>query len=195
VMPRPAGLVVTVMGTCCCTWVMEIVFPVVVTGVIPCPFGSEATPEDIVIAVEVLTVEAERVTATVATTPFDMVVVLKPNTRQFNDPGAGLQVTVLPAAVATVPVFTVIEDTSAAEYPMLHCREAGRVELLASTMLRLTVDPGVPLPEERARLTPWAKRGLAQRMKTARGNSIRAGDEKMRRGDRRADISWSCIGE
>lgn len=96
-------------------WVIEIVFPVVVTGVIPCPFASEATPEDMVIAVELLAVEAERVTATVATTPLAMVVVLKPNTRQFSDPDTGLQVTDLPAAVATAPALTVMEETSAAE--------------------------------------------------------------------------------
>ncbi|MBV6466434.1 MAG: hypothetical protein PGMFKBFP_01747 [Anaerolineales bacterium] len=181
-----------VMGTCCCTWVMKTVFPVVVTGVIPCPFGSEATPEDMVTAVEVLTVEAERVTATVATTPFGMVVVLKPNTRQFKDPDTGLQVTDLPAAVATAPAFTVMEDTSAAEYPMLHCREAGRVELLVSVMLRLTVEPGVPLPEESARVTPWAKRGAAQRKKTVRNKSFRKADEER---NRLADVSWPCIGK
>lgn len=69
------------------------------------------------------------------------------------------------------------------------------MELLVSVMLRLTVDPGVPLPEESARVTPWAKRGAAQRKKTVRNNNFRTTGEETRRGDRLADISWSYIGE
>jgi len=43
---------------------------------------------------------------------------------------------------------------------MVHWRDAGWVEELVSVRLRLTVDPGVPLPEESARVTPCAKAEL-----------------------------------
>lgn len=88
---------------------IDSVAPVAVTGVIPEPFGSEATPPEREIAVEVLDVEGEIVAWTTPTTPFAMVVVFSPNRMQVIVPEP-LQVMVLPAFVAEAPSVTVSDE-------------------------------------------------------------------------------------
>src|SRR5205823_3878463 len=95
--------------------VIATVAPVVTTGAISSPLRSAATPPEREMSVEVLIVDAEIVSCTVATTPLKTVVLFRPYTTQTTEARVGLQAMVLPALIAPDPAVTLIEEISAVE--------------------------------------------------------------------------------
>ena len=79
------------------------------------PFGSEAGPPKMETAVEVLSVDSESVSCTVAITPLGIVVLFSPYRRHRIAPDVGLQANILPASIATGAGFTLMAEMSAME--------------------------------------------------------------------------------
>jgi hypothetical protein len=155
-LPAEGGLIVPEILQVGCTGRIDTVFPVVdVVSAVP---STEAdTPLESDIDDDVSSVDAEIVSATVATTPFEIVVELSPDTRHIEVPAVLVQETCLPAAVPAAPIVTAAEVKSTVEYPRVHCNAAGAVPVLVSKMLRLTVPPGLPEPEDTLNATPCAR--------------------------------------
>ena len=120
---------------------------------------SRAAAEPLVspTADDVFSVDAEIVSATVATIPFEIVLELIPQRTHVELPALLLQEICLPAAVAAAPAVTVADVKSTVESLSVHWTEAGWVPELFRLRLKVTVVPGVPDPDERLRVTPCEK--------------------------------------
>ena len=104
---------------------------------------------------DVFFVVDESVSATVATTPLEMVLELIPHSKHVELPALLLQDICLPAAVAAEPTANVADVISAVEYFRVHSSPAGAAPLRA--MLNPTVVPGLPEPAETLRAVVCAE--------------------------------------
>jgi len=104
-----------------------------------------------------LVVELEMVRATLAITPFAIVLELIPHSKHMLVPGPFEHEICLPAAVADTPAVTTTDEKSTVEYCSVHCRPAGAVPEPLKPMSRLTIEPGLPEPDVRLSELFWHK--------------------------------------
>lgn len=122
------------------------------------PSADTAEGFEICTSDEVTIVPGAMVAFTTATTPFDMVVVLNPVTRQTILPDALEHDTALLAAEAAEPVETLTAENTDAEYPIFHWRPAGCAPpLFDRERFKATVLPGLPVAVDRLRETDCAR--------------------------------------
>jgi hypothetical protein len=113
------------------------------------PVGSVALKLPIPIGTDPLGA-ADRVTVSVATTPFGIVAAFMPDPRQMIEPVPLMQVRDFPAPVSAGPAATLAETIFAGEYEKAHSRPEGWLDALRDKF-RDTDPPAVPEPEARVR--------------------------------------------
>lgn len=125
-----------------------------VAVVIPVAAGAVDTPPVIETEETVLSVEGAIVSVTLATTPFDTWVELRPQITHRELPAALVQVRVLLAPVAAAPAMTLTPEKSAAGYPRVHCTPAGWLPVVeVSETFIVTLLPGLPEPGAKLSVT------------------------------------------
>jgi hypothetical protein len=110
------------------------------------PLDPAATPLTSWIEDDVLCVVDDSVSATVATTPLEMVLELIPHSKHVELPALLVHDICLPAAVPAEPMAIVADVMSAVEYFRVHSSPAGAAPFKA--MLNPTVVPGLPEPAD-----------------------------------------------
>jgi hypothetical protein len=123
--------------------------------VIAVPLDPAAMPLTSWIEDDVFFVVDDSVSATVATTPLEMVLELIPHSKHVEVPALLVQDNCFPAAVAAEPTAIVADVMSAVEYFKVHSSAAGAAPFIA--MLNPTVVPGLPEPADTLRAVLWAK--------------------------------------
>ena len=123
--------------------------------VIAVPLDPAAMPLTSWIEDDVFCVVDDSVSATVATTPLEMVLELIPHSKHVELPALLVQDICLPAAVAAEPTANVADVMSAVEYFRVHSSPAGAAPFRA--MLNPTVVPGLPEPADTLRAALWAE--------------------------------------
>lgn len=93
-----------------------------------------------------------------AATPDVIVFALRPVRMQVYDPATPPHEAVLPAAVATAPGVTDINETWLDGYVSVHCKPAGAVPETERVSESVTVAPGLAVADERLRLEFCASR-------------------------------------
>ena len=135
--------------------VIVTVFPNVVVVSVEPPVVTE--PPVNPTAEEESVVVLDIVSATVATTPLAIVLVLIPYATQLEMPAVLLlHVTDFDAEFAAAPVDTEMELKSLGGYVRVHCTAPGCVVVEPNERFKLTTLPGLPEPEERLKLASCA---------------------------------------
>ena len=149
-----AGLQISALTAKGATIVMLPPLDVVEIGV---PDNEAASALTIEMDVPVVTL-GERVTFTVATTPFDRTLLFSPESRHIYAPVLAEQEIDLPAALAAGPGTAVIDTISEGEYVRVHCSPAGwlppeEVRDKPSDAL----PPWVAVPDDNAKPSDWPR--------------------------------------